>query len=385
MRIIHTADWHLGRLFHGVHLTEDQAPLLDQIFDLLKSYKAHCLIIAGDIFDRSAPPVEAIRLLNDFLTRVNLDLDIAVIAIAGNHDSPDRLGFASEILGRSGAHLIGNVERMINPAIVHDQYGPCPIYPIPYADPALVRERLESPEIRDHHGALSRIIHSSLRDLKKYPRSIAVAHAFVTGGQKSESERPLAVGAVEEADARLFKDFSYTALGHLHRPQRVGHDHIRYSGALYKYSFEESSQDKSVLALEMDGNGNIETESVKLTPKRDVRIIRGYFRDLLNSGHEHGPAEDYVMVSLKDSGPVVDAMQRLRQVFPNLLRLERDIYGDSQKTRENWGRMRGEMDEKAWFKAFYKHVTGNEMNNKDLDLFNTALELMRKQEREEAE
>jgi exonuclease SbcD len=384
MRFIHTADWHLGRLFHGVHLTEDQAILLDQIYEILKDYKAHCLIIAGDIFDRAAPPVEAIRLLNDFLTRVHLDLNTTIVAIAGNHDSPDRLGFGAEILGRSGAHLRGNLRIPISPAIVNDEFGECAIYPIPYADPAVVRERFNSPDIDDHHTAMERIINTALASLDRKPRSIAVAHAYINSGARSESERPLAIGAVEGTDAGLFKGFSYTALGHLHRPQSAGSENIRYSGAIYKYSFEESNHKKSVLAVEMDERGRVKPEEIHLNPKRDVRVIRGFFKELIDSHKDYGPCEDYLMVSLKDTGPIVDGMHRLREVFPNALRMQREGDGETEGGVIQWASMRRSRDETEWFRAFFRHVTGNEPHAPELEVFTTILDQLRQTNGEDA-
>lgn len=368
MRFLHTADWHLGRLFHGVHLTDDQAPLLDQIFDHLKEISAHCLIISGDIFDRAQPPVEAIKLFSDFISRVNLDLKTQIVAIAGNHDSPDRLGFASEILSLSGVHIRGMLDLKLKPIVMEDQWGEVAIYAIPYADPSMVRHIFAKSEIIDHQTAMENIVANIGPDSFKHPRSIAIGHAFVTGGEKSESERPLSLGSIEEIDSALFSDFSYTALGHLHRSQKIA-DGVHYSGSLFKYSFEESDQGKSVLFGNMDRYGACAMEKLILEPNRDVRVCNGLFNDLINFPERFGPREDYLMISIEDKGPIVDVMRRLKEIYPNLLRVQRLDDNAKESSIASIGRKRMTLSDSDWFREFHKHVTKEDVGDDELEIF----------------
>ncbi len=380
MRFLHTADWHLGRLFHGVHLTGDQAPLLDKIFLYLKEIKAHCLIISGDIFDRAQPPVEAIKLFSDFITRVSLDLKTQIVAIAGNHDSPDRLGFASELLSLSGAHIRGNYDPNPKPIIVEDQWGTVAIHAIPYSDPSMVRERLDDTGIVDHQTAMEKIVSNIGYHKSKYPRSIAVGHAYVTGGERSESERPLSLGSIEEIDASVFSEFSYTALGHLHRSQKIA-DGVFYSGSLFKYSFEESDQGKSVLFCNMDRDGKTTIENLSLEPERDVRVCKGLFSDLINFPERFGPREDYMMISLEDRGPIVDVMRRLREVYPNVLRVERLNDTDGESAVTSIGRKRMTLSDSDWFREFHKYVTKLDVGDDELEIFSKTVDDLRTRDR----
>ena len=193
MRMLHTSDWHLGRLFFGTHLTEDQAHVLDQLIALAVDYKAQVVLISGDIFDRAVPPVEAVELLNHVLCRLVLDHGIPVIMIPGNHDSASRLGFAADALARTGLHVVGELDSA-DPVIIEDEHGPVEFFPLPYAEPALVRDRLDAADAIDHHAAMAVQTASALERRTKGRRAVALAHAFVAGGDVTESERPLSVG-----------------------------------------------------------------------------------------------------------------------------------------------------------------------------------------------
>lgn len=369
MRFLHTSDWHLGRIFHGVHLTEDQAYLLEQFIDLVRETKPDAVVIAGDVYDRAVPPTEAVELLDTTLSRILLDYQVSVIVIAGNHDSPERLGFGNKLLARQGLHVVGPLTGL-TPIALEDEYGSVYFAPFTYAEPALVREHLQEPDASDHQKALEVLVRHVLKPIPTKARKVAIAHAFIAGGLTTESERPLSVGGSSMVTADLFSNFNYTALGHLHNAQKVGGEHIRYSGSLLKYSFAEANQTKAINLVELDQNGNVQVEMIYLTPKRDVRIVEGYLKDIVHNNHSLGvspgkcsglsgknPA-DYIQVVLKDTDPILDAMGQLRAVFPNVLAIERpylltggNLQGSSIDHRK--------LAEKELFASFFEQTTGD--------------------------
>ncbi len=438
MRFIHTADWHLGRVFLGVHLTEDQAHLLDQFVDLARSVKPDAVIIAGDAYDRAVPPPEAVALLSDVLCRLVLDVGTRVILIAGNHDSPERLAFGQRLLGRQNLHVVGSLPGAGAPVTFEDRYGAVKVFPVPYADPAVAREWLGDAENgpRDHDQAMRAVLGRIQADhggtieaptptvcaaapassaaagprrrsksqavpngpglfqtATVGPRSILVTHAFVAGATPSESERPLTVGGAGTVEASAFGGFSYVALGHLHRPQQSGADNIRYAGSLHKYSFEEADHTKTVDVVELARDGTFSRESVPLRPRHDVRRISGRFADLLRGAAAAGPdsggsPDDYLLVTLLDEGPVLDAMARLREIYPNILRVGRsDELGptgsaSSLATDAGAGDIRRAMTERELFRTFFTDVTDAELTPDEQSALDEVIQDIRRAERE---
>src|SRR4051794_15399990 len=239
MRFIHTADWHLGRLFHGVHLTEDQRHALLQLVDVVKQERPDAVLIAGDIYDRAIPPPEAVDLLDEILCRLVIDLKIPVILIAGNHDSAQRLNFGARLVADRRLYVTGSLPRTCNPVVIADADGPVHVYSLPYAEPMVVRECVECDDVVDHDSAMKSLVGRIHQSRSPGGRAILMAHAFVAGGAECESERPLSVGGAGTVDASSLDGFDYVALGHLHCPQRIGKGQVRYSGSLLKYSFDE--------------------------------------------------------------------------------------------------------------------------------------------------
>lgn len=361
MRFLHTSDWHLGRIFHGTHLTEDQAHLLEQFLDLIRDSKPQAVVIAGDIYDRAVPPTEAVELLNETLSRIIIDYQTPVILIAGNHDSPERLGFGNQLLARQGLHVFGPLTGKPRTIILEDEYGPVHFVPLTYAEPSMVRERLQEPEALDHEHALNIMIHHALNQIPESARKVAIAHAFLSGGAVTDSERPLSVGGSGMVSADLFKPFNYTALGHLHHSQKVGNDSIRYPGSLFKYSFSEANQTKGINLVELNAEGEAHIESIALSPRRDVRILRGYFKEILEHADTLGNSEDYLQIVLKDTDPILDPIGQLRKVFPNVLAIERPYI-------TNTGNLLGLKDdhrkltEKELFASFFEQMSGQALN-----------------------
>ncbi len=392
MRLLHTADWHLGRIFHGQHLTEDQAYLLDQVVDIVRESGVDAVLIAGDVYDRAVPPPEAVSLLDDVLARLVLGLRVPVVVIAGNHDSPERLGFASRLLERGGLHVAGVPAPDGGPVVLEDRHGPVQIHPLPYTEPPVARQVLGLDGLDDHDSAtgafLDRLRGDRLDGSQTHPpggrRTVVVAHAFVAGGASSESERPLSVGGAGTVDPSRFRGFTYVALGHLHRPQAAGADHVRYSGSLFKYSFDEADHEKSVTLVEVDADGKVRVEEVPLRPRRDVRRVEGYFRDLLaGRGVPPGSREDYLMVTLLDTGAVLDPIGRLREVYPNVLHVERPaLWTGGRDAGQGAGAERLRLDDMDLFRAFFLDVTGEQLSEEQEAAYASVVEDLRRRQRE---
>lgn len=381
MRILHTSDWHLGRIFHGVHLTEDQSYILEQLIELIKDRKPDVIVVAGDIFDRSVPPVEAVNLLDDTLSKILMDYKIPTIVISGNHDSPDRVGFGSRLMEESRLHLYGRFNSNIRPVVVEDKFGAVYFYPLPYVEPAVVRESTGA-EIHSHDEAMHVLMDKIKGTMNRNKRNVLITHTFAAGGEASESERPLSIGGSSVVDASYFSDFNYVALGHLHRPQKVGEDKIRYSGSLMKYSFSEATQKKHIPIIDMDEYGNISVETVELKPKRDLRCIEGYLADILKGPQNGESSDDYLMVTLKDDGAILDAMGKIRSVYPNALHIERPQYTSSKNTLNVDGNFR-KMDITELFSSFYKQVTDVEMSEMQRLAFSDIVNKLNSSLREE--
>lgn len=385
MRLIHTADWHLGRIFYSRHLTDDQEHVLDQFVDLVGRTEPDALLIAGDVYDRAVPPIDAVRLLNRILSEIVSRLGVPVFVIAGNHDSPERLEFGSGLLRERNLFISGSVTPDAGPVLLEDEYGPLAICSMPFCEPALVRAGYSDDTIIDHQTALAAIIARMGTQIPDGCRSVALAHAFVTGAESSESERPLMVGGSAHVSADLFDRFDYVALGHLHKPQSIVKNRIRYSGSLLKYSFSEAAHAKSVDIVEIDAHGGVTIESVALKPLRDVRQISGRLGDILGEDGDspglEGADSDYLMVTVEDRGAQLDLMGKLRHVYPNVLHIERPLRSDDPdgiaRVQDRLNRTEEEM-----FSSFFKEITGNELTVEESEEFKTFLNDLRRAERE---
>ncbi|MCE5244705.1 MAG: exonuclease SbcCD subunit D [Syntrophobacteraceae bacterium] len=381
MRFIHTADWHLGRILHQVHLTQDQAHVLDQLEALARESRADALLIAGDVYDRAVPPPDAVGLLDDFLSRMVLGLKVPVVLIAGNHDSPERLGFGARLHAAGGLHLAGRLSADPPAVEFHDRFGPVLVHALPYAEPAFVRERLDRDTICDHDSAMSALLDRVRESRPSGARSILVTHAFVAGGEECESERHLTVGGTGTVGPGRFEGFHYVALGHLHRAQAMSGNRLQYSGSLLKYSFSEANQPKSVHVVEMDARGDCAVERVALTPRRDVRCIRGTMKELLAGPASGESREDYITAVLTDPEPVLDAMGKLSAVYPNLLHIDRTyLASGGENCRPGADHRR--LGDAELFSAFFSQVTGEELTGEEKKSFAGIVDTLRQRERE---
>ncbi|MBX9770044.1 MAG: exonuclease SbcCD subunit D [Candidatus Obscuribacterales bacterium] len=380
MRVIHTSDWHLGRIFHGVHLTDDQEHVLRQFVDLVADTKPDAVLIAGDIYDRAVPPPEAVALLDDVLSSITLKLKIPVVMIAGNHDSPERLGFASRVMAERGLHVFGPLSKGIEPVQLEDKSGLVNLYCLPYAEPPVVRQVFDQ-EVGDHNGIFKLLLDETKKKHPSGRRSILMTHAFVAGGEESESERPLSVGGSGMVDASLFSDFNYVALGHLHRPQKAGFEHVQYSGSLMKYSFSEADHKKVINIVEMDGQGEVKLEKVSLLPRRDVRRLEGYLSEIIAGAAGDNGKNDYLMVTLKDKQAILDAMGKLREVYPNVLHIERPMLNGDGKMAGNQADHR-KVDDAQLFASFFSQVTNENLSEDEKRAYEKVVQEMIHAERE---
>ncbi|WNS77283.1 exonuclease SbcCD subunit D [Bacillus sp. DTU_2020_1000418_1_SI_GHA_SEK_038] len=361
MKFIHTADWHLGKLVHGIYMTEDQRYFLKQFVDLVAEEKPDAVVIAGDLYDRSVPPTEAVELLNDVLFKINVELNTPIVAIGGNHDSAERLSFGSSWYRKSQLYLSGKLDSNVHPIHI----GGVNFYLVPYAEPGIVRQMFGDDTIHTHQDAMKAIIGKIEDTLNPNEANVLVGHAFVLGGKTSDSERTLSVGGSGCVGAELFEPFSYTALGHLHSPDALKHERIRYSGSLLKYSFSESKQEKSVSIIEMDEKGHFDLRVRKLSPQKDMREIEGFLDELMDPAfYEKQMAEDYLKIILHDEGALIDPINKLRQIYPNVLHLERKIHITDMKKKQFFTSVKEEKKtELELFQQFYQEMTTSEFTD----------------------
>lgn len=328
MKLMHLSDLHLGKRVNEFSMIEDQKYILSQIISLLDKEGADGVILAGDIYDKPIPSVEAVQLFDSFLTRL-AKRKLPVFVISGNHDSVERVSFGAQLMEREGIYISQVYDGKVQNIVLTDQYGEVCIYLLPFLKPASVRHAFEGAEISTYQDALKKAIGEI--EIDKSRRNVIVAHQFVTGASRCESEEVL-VGGLDQVDASLFDSFDYAALGHLHSPQRVGRETVRYCGTPLKYSFSEAEQEKSVTIAELKEKGNIEIRTIPLKPLRDMRKIRGTYLQVTKKAFYEGTnTEDYLQITLTDEEDIPDGMQKLRIIYPNLMRLEYD----NQRTREN--------------------------------------------------
>lgn len=366
MKLIHTADLHLGKQLYGYNILADQEFILHQIAEIAVREQADGLIIAGDVFDTAVAGRAAVDLLNRFLTELR-DAGVAVFMISGNHDSPERIHYGSSIMDSCGIYISGiyDSSRDIRVVDMYDAYGPLHICLLPYLDPSSVRSsgRFGEEQITTFDDAIAAVL--AKLPCKENERYIAVAHQFVTGlgttPSSSESER-IIVGGIEQVDAERFTEFEYTALGHLHKPQKVGLPTIRYAGSPLKYSPSECGTAKSVTIIEVYEKGNVSIRQIPLKPLHDLRIICGTLDDLTGEGAVPVPHDDYFAVQLTDVLPPADALARLRAVYPNIITLEM-IHDVLPAAAAAGARMEDlQKSDRDLFAGFFAETTGRELS-----------------------
>ncbi|MFC7687272.1 exonuclease SbcCD subunit D [Ureibacillus sp. GCM10028918] len=382
MKLFHTADWHLGKLVQGVYMTDDQRYVLEQFLQAIDEEQPDAVIIAGDLYDRALPPIEAVDLLDEILAEIVLKRKVPVLSIAGNHDSPTRLQFGSKLMKETGLHIAGDITDL-QPIILNDEFGEVHFHLVPFTEPSTVKSVYEDGSISTHDDAMKKIVEKIEEKMDKSKRHVFIGHAFVTPyGEKldntSDSERPLAIGGSECVSAEYFEPFHYTALGHLHKAHYVLNETIRYSGSPLKYSSSEANHEKGYLIVELDEFGQVSIEKRRLIPRRDLRIVEGSIQEILRTSI----SEDYVFVRLTDLTPVVGAMEQIRTVYPNAMHVERKALPREIVEGEEPCVRREQMDDFSLFKAFHKEISGQEPSEMATQLFEEILQEMISEERE---
>ncbi|HOP25188.1 MAG TPA: exonuclease SbcCD subunit D [Defluviitoga sp.] len=368
MKILHTADWHIGKIIYGEYMLDDQRYILSQLLNYLKEESVDALVISGDLFDRAVPPAEAINLLNETLSKIVLEFRIPTIIISGNHDSAERLEFLNGILSGMDLHIEGVLKDEVKKVTYTDEYGLVNFFLLPYVDFFKARD-LFGMNFKNKTEVISKFIEKMSIDENE--RNILVAHEYVLGGEESESERVLSIGGSEYIEPSIFEVFDYVALGHLHRPQNILSQKICYPGSLLKYSFSESYHEKGMNIVDFKEKGNINIQKLRFKVKRDMRVIKGFFKEVM----EKEQTDDYLHVILEDENIVVEGMNKLKSRFPNVLSLE---YPNS-KTNKNIKSLEKDIQKISpieLFEIFFKEVKGRELNLDEKEIVKSVFEVV---------
>ena len=377
MRILHTSDWHLGRSLHRVNLLTAQETFLDHLVETARGERVDAVVVAGDVYDRAVPPLPAVELFDDVLHRLAA-LGIPTVMISGNHDSARRLGVGARLMERSGIHLRTDPAGCGTPVVLDDAHGQVAFYGLPYLEPALVREQFGAPR-PDHEAVLGAAMDRVRADLAGRPpgtRSVVLAHAFVTGGAPSDSERDITAGGVASVPVSVFDGVDYVALGHLHGCQTLG-ERVRYSGSPLAYSFSETAHRKSMWLIDLGADGRPAAERVDCPVPRPLARIRGPLEDLLADPDLAAHEDAWVEATLTDPARPYDPMTRLAKRFPHILSLAFDPAGPGEDPLATYAqRLRGRSDQQI-AEDFVAHVRGSAPDRHESAVLSAALDAVR--------
>ncbi|MBP3721137.1 MAG: exonuclease SbcCD subunit D [Clostridia bacterium] len=376
MKLVHLSDLHLGKRVNEFSMLEDQKHILWEILRIIGREKPEGVIIAGDVYDKAVPPAEAVALLDEFLVRL-AGMRTEVFIISGNHDSAERIAFGSRLIRESGVHLSPVFSGEIEPCTLTDEYGEVQIRMLPFIKPADVRHAFPEEEIGDYTDAVRTVI----RHMNPDPsvRNVLVAHQFVTGAERSDSE-DVSVGGMDNVDASVFEPFDYVALGHIHGPQRIGRETVRYCGTPLKYSFSERNHVKSVTVVTLGEKGRTEIRTVPLIPLHDMREIRGTYEELtLRKNWEGTATDDYLHVILTDENDVPDAMARLRVIYPNIMKVDYDNQRTRTASLTGLAEEAERKSEMELFEEFYAGQNGQPLSGEQRSFAEALLEKLKEE------
>ena len=318
---MHLSDLHLGKRVYEFSMYEDQKYILKQILEIAGEQKANAVLISGDVYDKPIPPAEAVQLFDDFLTALS-DRKVPVYVISGNHDSAERLSFGARLMTQSSVFMSAAFHGTVQKYSLQDEYGTVNFYLLPFLKPTIVRQAYPEAEIGSYQEAVQYVLAQT--PVEKSQRNVLLAHQFVTGAKTSESEEIL-VGGLDNMDASLFDDFDYVALGHIHTPQKIGRETVRYCGTPLKYSFSEAKRDKSVTMVELQEKGSVQLQEIPLHPLHDLREIKGSYEELTARKKYAGTkTDDYLHITLTDEEDIPDVMDRLHTIYPGIMKLDYD-------------------------------------------------------------
>lgn len=379
MKFIHLSDLHLGKRVNDYSMIEDQEYILNQIIDIVDTENPDGVIIAGDVYDKSIPSGEAVLLFDKFLTSL-AERGKEVFVISGNHDSPERMSFASRLIEKSGIHISQVYDGNVNPYSVNDENGTVNIFMLPFIKPVQVRKFFDDEEITSYTEAMSKAI--SKMNIDPQNRNVLITHQFVTGSLRSDSEDILSVGGSDNVDVSVFAPFDYVALGHIHRPQNCA-ENVRYCGTPLKYSFSEANDKKSVTVVELLQKGKLSAREIPLVPLRDMVEIKGTYDEIISKKFYENTTyqTDYVHITLTDEEDVLDAVSKLRVVYKNLMKLDYD----NKRTRnaKNLSEL-NDIESKSPFELFcdfYKIQNGSEMDDEQTKFMQTLIEKIWEEEK----
>ena len=372
MKFIHLSDLHIGKRVNEFSMIEDQEYILKQILKIIDDEAPDGVIIAGDVYDKSVPSAEAVELFDDFIVRLS-KRDLPVYIISGNHDSPERLAFGNRLMAASNIYFSSVYNGKTERFELADEYGMTAIYMLPFVKPSHVRRFYPEDKIESYTDAIEVAVREM--HINRDNRNIIITHQFVTGAERSDSE-DISVGGTDNVDASAFDSFDYVALGHIHRPQNVGSDTIRYCGSPLKYSFSEAPYEKSVTVVELKEKGNTSVRTVPLTPMRDMVELKGTYEELtLKSFYENTSyREDYVHITLTDEDDIPDVVQKLRVVYRNLMKLDYDNKRTRNQTEINGAEDVAVKSPLELFAEFYEQQNGAEMSDEQAKYMEALIE-----------
>ena len=364
MKFAHIADLHIGKRVHDFSMLEDQRYILEEMLRIFDEEKVDGVLIAGDVYDKTVPSAEAVQVFDDFITKL-AKMERPVYMISGNHDSAERLAFGAQLFENNGVYISPVYEGEVKKVEVEDVYGTVNIWLLPFLKPATVRHALQREDIDTYEEGVVAALQGCEIDTEQ--RNILVAHQFVTGADRSDSEET-SVGGLDNVSAEVFEDFDYVALGHIHRAQKMGRETLRYSGTPLKYSFSEADHKKSVTIVELLEKGRVEIHVVPLVPRRDMRKMRGTYMEVTaRDAYTEENKMDYLQITLTDEEDVPGALQKLRTVYSNLMRLEYD----NARTRENREVQAVEAQEQKseleLFEEFYELLNNESMRDEQVE------------------
>lgn len=361
MKFMHLSDLHLGKRVNEFSMLEDQKYILMEIIGIIDEQKPDCIIIAGDVYDKSVPSAEAVELFDDFLVRL-AKRGLQVFVISGNHDSAERIAFGGRLMDRSGIHMAPVYSGSISPVTLEDQYGRVNVYMLPFLKPSGVRRFFPEEEIVSYNDALKTAVANMQIDPSE--RNLLISHQFVTGAERTESEE-ISVGGLDNVDASVFEGFDYVALGHIHKSQKCGREFIRYSGTPLKYSFSEAGDEKTVTVAELKEKGKLELSYIPLVPRRDMVELKGTYNEVTNKQFYGGTTypDDYVHITLTDEEDIPDVISKLRVIYKNVMKLDYDNKRTRHYTEINGATDVKEKSPFTHFSEFYELQNGQPMSD----------------------
>ncbi len=364
MRFLHLADLHIGKRVNGFSMIEDQKFVFEQVYNVIENEKIDGIIMAGDIYDKPVPSAEAVKLFDEMLTRL-VSMDLPIFVISGNHDSAERIGFGSDILSAAKVYMSRVYNGNLQKIELEDDYGKINVYLLPFIKPATVKNIYKEAEIKDYDDALAYVLNQEKIDETK--RNVIVSHQFVTGAMRSESEE-VSVGGLDNVSVEKYDAFDYVALGHIHRAQHIGRESARYAGTLLKYSFSEENHNKSMTIVDLKEKGNIEIKEIPVKPLHDLKTIKGKFSEITSEEfYKELKKEDYYRAVLTDEEDILNAIGKLKSIYPNLMSMEYD----NTRTRSysvvdnvETGEAKSPLD---YFEEFFEKQNGRKMSEKQRD------------------